>query len=537
MAKSEAFWIRRFLLSLVGLLFLLASCTPAQISTDEILVALTVDGEERQINAPLGSLAKEVLNLAGVNLGLLDRTEPNLLALLSEGDMLRVVRVAEEFETEQERLPFDRRILRNESLPQGEQRLIQPGKNGLAEITFRLVFEDNKLTSRTRVNSIILEKATDEIIMLGVQAPSTSLTITGQLAFLSAGNAWLIEENTGIRRLLVASGDLDGRIFSLSPDGNWLLFSREDNGEGSINDLWVVSLDKSSDVEIDLGVANVVHFADWVPNEDSRVVYSSVNYSSNPPGWQANNDLQFVDINPNETTSNALALLSSRSNSLYSWWGTDFAWSQDGEQLAYASPESVGLVDLDNDESNILLELLIYQTESDWAWLPGISWAPDSSMLFTVSHVEQPGLDNQERSPFFDIVAIDREQESSIRIADKAGMFANPVASPLLNTDTGDADFKLAYLQALNPAQSDVSTYQLVVSNADGGNSQVIFPTLGTPGLIPQKIVWSPKPTDANSSLSIAVIYQSNLWIVDVANGRAQQITGDGLVTRISWGQ
>jgi len=537
LAKSEAFWITRFLLSLVALLFLLASCAPNQTVPGEILITILVDEEERQILAPLGSGVEDVLNLAGVSLGLLDRVEPDYQTSLYEGDSLRVVRVSEEFESGEELLPFERRILRNESLAQGEQRLIQVGKNGMAEITFRLIYEEGQLISRTRVNSSIIEDTRDEIVMLGVQAPATSLTISGRLAFLAAGNAWLIEENTGIRRLLVASGDLDGRIFSISPDEKWLLFSREAKSAESINTLWVVGLDETNDVEIDLAVSNVVHFADWVPHEDSRVAFSSVELSLNPPGWQANNDLQYVDISTSQTVSNASLLISSRSDSLYSWWGTNFSWSLDGMQLAYTSPDSIGLVDIDDDRLTVLQELLIFQTESEWAWMPEISWAPDANLLFSVNHVEQPGLDNQERSPFFDIVAIDIEQNSSLRVAERAGMFANPVASPLLNTADGEANYLLAYLQALNPGQSDVSLYQLIVSNPDGSNPVVIFPTIGTPGLAPQKIVWSPVPDDANSSLSIALVFQDNLWIVDAANGRAQQITGDGLVNGISWSQ
>lgn len=537
MVKTEAFCVRRVLPGLLSLFLLLASCSPTQPLPDEILVHLSVDGEDHQLTLPFSTTSRQALQLAGVELGLLDRTEPDLLSKLSDGESLQVIRVTEEFETQESLLPFMRRILRNESLPQGDQRLIQAGKNGLQEITFRLVFEEGNLISRTRVNTNILDEAVDEIVMLGVQAPSTALTITGRLAFLSAGNAWLIEENTGLRRLLVASGDLDGRVFSISPDGDWLLFTRENGRETSINSLWTISLNEANGVEIELGVGDVVHYAGWVPGEETSVSFSTVETSPNPPGWQANNDLQLVEIFPNESISNPSTLLSSRADSLYSWWGTDYSWSSNGELLSYASPDSVGLVDLENNQLNSLLDLLVFQTESEWAWMPTISWAPDASQLFTVNHAEQPGLDNQERSPFFDVVALDLEDDRTIRIAEKAGMFANPAASPLFVSADGEETFWLAYLQALNPTQSDVSAYQLMILGTVDKNAQALFPTLGAPGLIPQRIAWSPLPQDADSSLSIALIYQSNLWIVDAANGRAQQITGDGLVTRVAWGR
>lgn len=34
---------------------------------------------------------------------------------------------------------------------------------------------------------------------------------------------------------------------------------------------------------------------------------------------------------------------------------------------------------------------------------------------------------------------------------------------------------------------------------------------------------------------AIAFIYNGNMWIVDIGTGIAQQISGDGLTTRIDW--
>jgi uncharacterized protein YabE (DUF348 family) len=78
-----------------------------------------------------------------------------------------VTRLEESFEVEQVTLPFPQQTLRNEALPQGETRLLQPGENGLQEITYRIVTEEGVEISRTPVKSQIVDEPKPEILMVG----------------------------------------------------------------------------------------------------------------------------------------------------------------------------------------------------------------------------------------------------------------------------------------------------------------------------------------------------------------------------------
>jgi hypothetical protein len=218
--------------------------------------------------------------------------------------------------------------------------------------------------------------------------------------------------------------------------------------------------------------------------------------------------------------------LPAREDSLYAWWGTAYSWRPDGEGLAFTRPDAVGSVDIDTDDLDIWLPLITYQTASDWAWMPGLAWSPDGGLLYTVEHMEQEDLDIQERSPYFDLVTAYANGRTET-IASNVGMFAAPQASPEI-----DGGYRLAYLRAFTPAQSDISAYELVVDEADGGNPRSLFPPAGAPGLQPQWIAWSPA---GEGGTYIAFIYQGNLWLVDVDSGAAAQITGDSLVNAISW--
>ena len=73
----------------------------------------------------------------------------------------------------------------------------------------------------------------------------------------------------------VGLSGLDGRIFELSPNGNYLIFTRKStkSPDQEINTLWAVRTDGSK--PFSTGISNVVHFADWIPGTNS-IAYSTV---------------------------------------------------------------------------------------------------------------------------------------------------------------------------------------------------------------------------------------------------------------------
>jgi hypothetical protein len=71
----------------------------------------------------------------------------------------------------------------------------------------------------------------------------------------------------------------------------------------------------------------------------------------------------------------------------------------------------------------------------------------------------------------------------------------------------------------------------------DGSNRVEIFPPQESAGLQPQRHwgAWSPEPMPESGSYAIAVLYQGNIWLIDVVSGVATQVTGDGLTSRVIW--
>ncbi len=512
--------------------FLLAGCAPQTTQPQaSIQVSLTADGGTTQLAVPPGSSVQHVLEAAKITLGELDRVEPASFTILADGDGVRVTRIREEFEIQETTISFERQTVRNESLPEGQTVLIQAGSNGSQQTTYRILYEDDVEVSRTVFKIDTLVESQPEILMVGVQAPFSPMAIPGRLAYLTGGNAWVMEETTGNRRPLVTSGDLDGRIFRLSRDGAWLLFTRK-AGEGSpdINTLWAISLDQENARPLNLKVSNVIHFADWVPGTALTILYSTVEPRSAAPGWQANNDLTELSFGSGGTIVREETILDASSGGIYGWWGTTFSWSQDGQSLAYARPDGIGLVDLEGKTLLPLVEIIPYQTGSDWAWVPGLGWSPDHSAVYFTQHAAMSGLTNNEASPLFNLAAILPEQgNDSLPLVNQSGMFAYPACSPY----DENGKYQVAYLQSIFKDQSETSNYRIMVMDQDGSNRQELFPSQGSPGIEPQRLVWSPEPLD--DSLWLAVTYQDNLYLVNTSNGQSQQITGDGLITMIDW--
>jgi resuscitation-promoting factor RpfB len=515
-------------LAAAGILTALAACAAPQVRAPDITVSVQADRSQQELTVAPGTTVANVLAQAGIELGDLDRVTPPLYSLVAAGTTVRVIRVIETFEVEQIAIPFQRQIVHNEALPLDETRLVQAGEEGLQEITYRILTEDGVETARTPLRTTLIKPAVPEILMIGSATSFGSAAIKGALVYVDGGNAWILTGNSDNRFPLVASADLDSRVFSISPDGQWLLFSRSD--EARLNSLWVAAT-FGGDPPFALPVYSVAHFADWSPAEKRTIAFSTVEPVSAAPGWKAANDLRLISFDEKQIPSAEKILLAANTEGAYSWWGADYAWAPDGTRLAYARPDEIGWIAAGGGSRHPLLTITPYRTGADWVWLPPIRWTPDGAFLITLRHGAPLGTELPEESPAFDLIALSAAGGAPIVLFEQAGMFAAPVPGP--RTDrVFEQGYNVAFLQAIRPLESDRSKYRLMVADRDGSNLAAVFPPEGEPGLTPAEasaVKWSP------DGAQIAVIYEGNLWIVDLAARKGQQLTGDGQVTTIDW--
>lgn len=542
-------------IAVIALVLLLIGCTPGRVATiDNIRITIEADGKQVPLQVPGGTTVQTALQQASITLNNLDRVDPPSYNVLANNSVVKVTRVREVFSVQETIVPFEKQTVHNESLPDGKTMLVQQGVNGSEQVTFRQVFENDKEVSKTVFKSEMIVEPMPEIMMVGVQKPFTPVPIPGKLVYLTGGNAWMMQTSTDNRKPVVTTGDLDGRIFSVSPKGDWLLFTRAEKvaatdkpassgataAPAKINSLWAVNLSEENSKPVNLKVDNVIHFAEWVPGKGLTITYSTVEPRETAPGWQANNDLQLLTFASTGAVIKQEKILETNMGGVYGWWGTSFAWSPDGALLAYARPDQVGLVDLDKKTQIPLANIVPYQTGSNWAWVPGLGWSADHNVMFLVTHMPKAGMESSEASPLFDLAGLPLNLDDLgasgplISIVPQAGMFTYPVPAPVIRPDTHG--YQVAFLQAIFPEQSDSKRYRLVIMDRDGSDRKVIFPPEDQQGLDPdpQGKAWSPSTFD-NGHFWMAVSYQGNIWLVDTETGDSQEITGDGLISRMDW--
>jgi resuscitation-promoting factor RpfB len=532
---------RQFLAFLVlGMIttgLLLSGCNAPSRQPSQITVNLIADGKTTPIQVLPNSTVQDVLSVEKISLGALDRVEPPQYTVLLNGASVHVVRIREEFVNTSEVIPFEHQLVRSESLPEGERMLSQQGSNGELEITNRIVYEDGQQISNDEFKRVTIKEAVPEITVVGIQQMFSPAAIPGRLAYIVGGNAWAMESDTGKRRVVVTGGDLDGYIFSLSSDGNWLLFTRKSKEAGQINSLWAARIDLATPKLIDLKVKNVIYFASWLPGSDSMIAFSTVEPQAAPPGWHTNNDLKQIKIQGDKPGEITPITLDPELLGDYPWWGVSFAWNPDGTQLAYANDHQVGLLVRENEQgiANPLLNFSHLKTGSEWAWVPGLAWGPDGKILYTIDHAPDAEAASNEDSQVFDLTAILLQGGVPVRLISAVGMFAYPAPSPMQKLESGENAYQVAYFKAITPKLSKTSRYQLWVMDRDGSNQRLLFPEEGARGLDPQQASWSPAPLVEEYHHVIALIYQGNIWFINPYEGTARQITGDELTGRVDW--
>jgi len=478
----------------------------------------------RQAVTTDAATVRDALEAAGVSLGPLDRVSPDLYVETEPGMVIVVTRVEEQFETSRVSIPFERKTVTNEALPAGETRLIQLGVNGEDEITYRITIEDGVEVDRTQVSKLPITEPVDEIIAVGAQDQLEPVPVDGSVAYLSAGNAWLMRGLSTARRPLTTAGDLDSRVFELSPDGRWLLYSRRLEGdiETPINQLWMVNTTIVGEEPISTPIQGVL-YAGWSPDGD-QIAYSTAERTPSTPGWRANNDLWLVRaddiLNDARQNISATQIISPSTAGVYSWWGTTFEWSPDGRQVAYARPDQIGVVDVISQTAVVLADFNAYQTYSEWVWLPALAWSPDSRYLAAVLHGPPVNNEAPQDSPVFDLWFFAADGSLEARVEEQVGMWSAPAWGPQ----------GVVYGQAINPLQSVDSRYALLLRDWDGSNPRQLFPVAQEPGVeAPPQIAWSPY------GKKFIFVYNGNLYLADVEGAPPRQLTSNNQSGQPRW--
>ncbi len=503
--------------SLIGLI-VLQGCAGNSLPQNPVTITLFVDGSEKQLQSSSNTVL-ELLSEQGVILSESDRVSPPETSRLIDQMTVSVTRVIFAMETLTNTVPYERKVVRDATLPEGESRLLQSGSPGVQEVKYRLTFENGNQSDRMLISDVFISTPKDEIRVIGTRAELGTTYINGTLAYLNRQDGWIIRDNNQEKRRLTSSGDLDGRVFELSPDSSLLLYTRGLTLTTTFNELWLIRTTEANPNPVPLNVQNVL-WAGWSP-VNQEIAWTTAETTDRPPGWRGENDLWTATVSTKNILTNRNQVLEPEIGSGYGWWGTRYSWSPNGKLLAFSLPQSIGIIDIKTNSRNTLQTFPAYKTYNSWAWNPEISWSSDGLFIISTVHDKAPSGGDSEESPVFNIYTLDVTGVYSAEIVSEAGMWAYPKLSPDGAT--------ILYGKAIVPYQSATSRYRLCIIDIDGSNQHCFFPEENEPGIEIPLWLWD------SAGENVAYIENGDLRSINITDWTSQTITDDGQISQFDW--
>ncbi len=511
-------------------------CRSAQ-EEKSIDVSLIADGRETTFSIARDLTVDQVLAGAQIELGPRDRISHPLVSPVVDGMRITIRRVSEKEVCEQEEIAYQRLLLPKEGVPAGEREAGKAGFTGIREVCYRILLEDETEVDRVQLGlPTIVREPIDEIIYVGTSNEVQPVAIPGRLSYINHENAWTITVNAANKRRLTSGHRLDSRVFHQRQDGARLIFTSEtDETDDFFNELWIIATDDESE-PMRLTPTDVL-YAQWRPRTNNEIAYSTGERSLDA-GWKALNNLWLmsIDLESGRTLDIEEALPES-SGGVYGWWGKNFAWSPQGDKMAWVQADGFGLVDFENKRLMPLMQYAVFHTSANWVWLSPLSWSFDGQLLAGIVHGAPLGDEPAETSPIFDAVVSSIDGRFTAPVSLSAGMWAAPAFSP--NAAPREAESSsgyLAWLRARDTQNSMSSEYDLMLADRDGSNKRWLFPPPGETGIrkndfgsIARDYVWSP------DGRYIALIYEGDLWLIEVETATAYQLTFDGRSSNPVW--
>lgn len=142
-------------------------------------VTLKVAGEERSVQT-VPMTVRQLLAEQKVELGPEDTVEPELEALVTPGDSVKVTRIATETVEITESLPFESKVRYLNDLAAGQRRTIQSGKEGAVRRVLRVVKVDGADVKRVELSRKVLNRPVPQIIGVGVKREEISVRVAAR---------------------------------------------------------------------------------------------------------------------------------------------------------------------------------------------------------------------------------------------------------------------------------------------------------------------------------------------------------------------
>jgi 3D (Asp-Asp-Asp) domain-containing protein len=138
-------------------------------------VSLELDGQRIKTRTQSDTVAAALSEL-GLTVAGMDRVDPPLESELYEDAKIRVTRVWEDVEVEEEIAPFETLFQPDANLPIDTQQMVTPGAEGVTRSRYRVRYEDGQEVARTLEDTWVAQEPAQRVIAYGQQITPNTVT-------------------------------------------------------------------------------------------------------------------------------------------------------------------------------------------------------------------------------------------------------------------------------------------------------------------------------------------------------------------------
>ncbi|MGI8760305.1 MAG: ubiquitin-like domain-containing protein [Jatrophihabitantaceae bacterium] len=151
------------------------------------LVTVVHDGKSEQVSTTDATVG-QLLSDLGIVVGKDDRLSPAATTPLSENAKITVTRVRKGTVTASAVLPFPTRTASDPNLDSGQTVIVTPGADGLARITYAVVYVDGKMIGKTKIKTVVVRDPVTQVKHIGTRTPPPPASPPASSGAPSAGS-------------------------------------------------------------------------------------------------------------------------------------------------------------------------------------------------------------------------------------------------------------------------------------------------------------------------------------------------------------
>lgn len=154
-------------------------------------VTVTSDGETEEKWTTSITVA-DFLDDQGIEIGEMDRVEPDSDETLNEESEVQVVRVEKVTDVVEEAISYGTVSENDSSLARGTEKVRESGEEGKKKKHYEVILEDGEEVSRELIDEEVVSESQDRVVAVGTRAPQQNVSRSGNTGGSSAsGGSWM----------------------------------------------------------------------------------------------------------------------------------------------------------------------------------------------------------------------------------------------------------------------------------------------------------------------------------------------------------